>query len=137
MAPQSHETHNPVVDRRFLCDCSAFDCARLDPVHPAARGLTRVVCWRLPHGLQAVRVKRHPNVVNVRFAHIMGFCSENEEYFCFEDFVTGKSLEELVTEGEGELYDGTPAEVTRRRIFDTNITLNNAVSLLSVELVLQ
>ncbi|CAN0514994.1 unnamed protein product, partial [Ectocarpus sp. 8 AP-2014] len=44
----------------------------------------------------------------------MGFCSENEEYFCFEDFVTGKSLEELVAEGEGELYDGTPAEIQGR-----------------------
>ncbi|CAM9827511.1 unnamed protein product [Ectocarpus fasciculatus] len=64
--------------------------------------------------LTAVRVKPHPNVVNVRFAHIMGFCSENEEYFCFEDFVTGKSLEELVAEGEGELYDGTPAEIQGR-----------------------
>ncbi|CAM9502681.1 unnamed protein product [Ectocarpus sp. 4 AP-2014] len=64
--------------------------------------------------LAAVRVKPHPNVVNVRFAHIMGFCSENEEYFCFEDFVTGKSLEELVAEGEGELYDGTPAEIHGR-----------------------
>ncbi|CAM9234091.1 unnamed protein product [Ectocarpus sp. 12 AP-2014] len=64
--------------------------------------------------LAAVRVKPHPNVVNVRFAHIMGFCSENEEYFCFEDFVTGKSLEELVAEGEGELYDGTPAEIQGR-----------------------
>lgn len=57
-------------------------------------------------------MKSHPNVVNVRFAHIMGFCSENEEYFCFEDFVTGRNLEELVAEGGGELYDGTPAEVT-------------------------
>ncbi|CAM9788241.1 unnamed protein product, partial [Ectocarpus sp. 13 AM-2016] len=64
--------------------------------------------------LAAVRVKPHPNVVNVRFAHIMGFCSENEEYFCFEDFVTGRSLEELVAEGEGELYDGTPAEIQGR-----------------------
>lgn len=43
----------------------------------------------------------------------MGFCSESEEYFCFEDFVTGRNLEELVAEGEGELYNGTPAEVSR------------------------
>lgn len=64
------------------------------------------------HGTaQAIRAKPHPNLVNVRFAHIMGFCSEEEEYFCFEDFVTGKNLEELVAEGKGELYDGTPAEV--------------------------
>eukprot|EP00903_Cladosiphon_okamuranus_P013903 g12931.t1 len=66
--------------------------------------------------LTAVRIKPHPNVVNVRFAHIMGFCSESEEYFCFEDFVTGRNLEELVSEGEGEgeLYKGTPAEVQGR-----------------------
>lgn len=63
-------------------------------------------------GVQAVRVKPHINVVNVRFAHIMGFCSESEEYFCFEDFVTGRNLEELVAEGEGGLYDGTCAEVS-------------------------
>lgn len=105
-------------------------------MHHAAGGLTCVACWRLLHGLQAVRVKPHPNVVNVRFAHIMGFCSENEEYFCFEDFVTGKSLEELVAEGEGELYDGTPAEVTRRRTFGTN-TLKNAVLLLPFEVIQQ
>lgn len=43
----------------------------------------------------------------------MGFCSESEEYFCFEDFVTGRDLEELVGEGAGELYDGTRAEVAR------------------------
>lgn len=60
-----------------------------------------------------MRVKRHPNVVNVRFAHIMGFCSEREEYLCFEDFVTGRDLEELIGEGEGELYDGTVTEVSR------------------------
>lgn len=59
-----------------------------------------------------MRVKPHPNVVNVRFAHIMGFCSESEEYFCFEDFVTGRNLEEIVAEGEGELYNGTSAEVS-------------------------
>ncbi|CAM9504523.1 unnamed protein product, partial [Scytosiphon promiscuus] len=64
--------------------------------------------------LTAVRVKPHPNVVNVRFAHIMGFCSDNEEYFCFEDFVTGRDLEEVIREGEGELYSGTPAEVQGR-----------------------
>lgn len=56
-------------------------------------------------------MKPHPNVVNVRFAHIMGFCSEGEEYFCFEDFVTGRNLGDLVVEGEGGLYDGTTAEV--------------------------
>lgn len=57
-------------------------------------------------------MKPHRNVVNVRFAHIMGFCSDNEEYFCFEDFVTGRDLEELIGDGGGELYGGTPAEVT-------------------------
>lgn len=46
-------------------------------------------------------MKSHPNVVNVRFAHIMGFCSESEEYFCFEDFVTGRNLEDLIAEGGG------------------------------------
>lgn len=56
-------------------------------------------------------MKPHPNLVNVRFAHIMGFCSESEEYYCFEDFVTGRNLEELLAEGKGGLYDGTPAEV--------------------------
>lgn len=61
--------------------------------------------------MQAVRVKPHPNVVNVRFAHIMGFRSESEEYFCFEDFVIGRNLEEVVAEGKGELYNGTSAEV--------------------------
>lgn len=58
-------------------------------------------------------MKPHPNVVNVRFAHIMGFCSEREEYLCFGDFVTGRDLEDLVVEGEGSLYDGTAAEVMR------------------------
>lgn len=62
-------------------------------------------------GEQAVRVKRHRNVVNIRSAHIMGFCSEDEEYFCFEDFVTGRDLDSLVGEGEGELYHGPRAEV--------------------------
>lgn len=57
-------------------------------------------------------MKPHPNVVNVRFAHIMGFCSESEEYICFEDFVTGRDLGDLVAEGKGELYNGTTAEVT-------------------------
>lgn len=42
----------------------------------------------------------------------MGFCSESEEYFCFEDFVTGRNLEEVVADGEGGLYNGTSAEVS-------------------------
>lgn len=58
-----------------------------------------------------MRVKHHPNVVNVRFAHIMGFCNEGEEYLCFEDFVTGRNIEDLVGEGKGELYNGTTSEV--------------------------
>lgn len=56
-------------------------------------------------------MKPHPNVVNVRFAHIMGFCSENEECLCFEDFVTGADLASLVLEGRGKLYNGTAEEV--------------------------
>ncbi|CAM9192349.1 unnamed protein product, partial [Chrysoparadoxa australica] len=49
--------------------------------------------------LNAVRVKPHPNIVNVLYAHIMGFCSEAEEYYCFEDFVLGKNLEQLLGGG--------------------------------------
>lgn len=60
---------------------------------------------------QAVRVRPHPNVVNVRFAHIMGFCSDAEEYFCFEDFVTGRDLGGVIADGQGELYNGSAAEV--------------------------
>lgn len=57
-------------------------------------------------------MKPHPNVVNVRFAHIMGFCTEDEEYLCFEDFVTGKDLGCVIADGKGELYEGTAAEVS-------------------------
>lgn len=60
---------------------------------------------------QAVRVTWHPNVVNIRFAHMLGYCSGGEEYICFEDFVTGRDLEELVGGGGGELYHGSSAEV--------------------------
>lgn len=41
----------------------------------------------------------------------MGFCSENEECLCFEDFVTGADLAILILEGRGKLYNGTAQEV--------------------------
>lgn len=62
-------------------------------------------------------MKPHPHVVNVRFAHIMGFCSENEEYLCFENFVTGTDLGSLILQDKGELYNGTTAEVMRTVAF--------------------
>jgi hypothetical protein len=54
--------------------------------------------------LTAARVKPHPNVIAVAHAHIMGFCTDAEEYFCFEDFVRGRNLEQLVRGGLGDLY---------------------------------
>lgn len=41
----------------------------------------------------------------------MAFCTDREEYLCFEDFVTGTNLDSLVSEGAGELYNGTTPEV--------------------------
>eukprot|EP00752_Nemacystus_decipiens_P014145 g12578.t2 len=90
----------------------AMKTTRLADINSNERDEYRVLL--MEEILTAVRVKAHPNVVNVRFAHIMGFCSESEEYFCFEDFVTGRNLEELVGEGQGELYNGTSAEVQGR-----------------------
>ncbi|CAN0406530.1 unnamed protein product, partial [Discosporangium mesarthrocarpum] len=76
--------------------------------------------------LQAVRVKPHPNIVNVRFAHIMGFCTEGEEYYCFEEFVVGTNLDELIDNGKGDLYRGTPEEV-QGRILSYAIQINRGL----------
>mmetsp|Transcript_14395 Transcript_14395/g.18862 ORF Transcript_14395/g.18862 Transcript_14395/m.18862 type:complete len:1711 (-) Transcript_14395:175-5307(-) len=62
----------------------------------------------------AFRIRPHPYVINVVYAYILNFYSENEEYLCFTDCHTGYTLEEAILGGKGRLYSGSEREINER-----------------------